>query len=47
MKKIKELLKKILTKEVILYIAFGVLTTLVNLVSFYVMNSLLHWDEYS
>jgi putative flippase GtrA len=45
MKKIKELLKKILTKEVILYIAFGVLTTLVNLVSFYVMNSLLHWDE--
>lgn len=45
MKKIKELLKKILTKEVILYIVFGVLTTLVNLVSFYVMNSLLHWDE--
>lgn len=45
MKKIKELLKKTLTKEVILYIVFGVLTTLVNLVSFYVMNSLLHWDE--
>ena len=45
MKKIKELLKKILSKEVILYIVFGVLTTLVNLVSFYVMNSLLHWDE--
>lgn len=45
MKKIKELLKKILTKEVILYIVFGVLTTLVNLVSFYVMNSLLHLDE--
>lgn len=45
MKKIKELLKKILTKEVILYIVFGVLTTLVNLVSFYVINSLLHWDE--
>ncbi len=45
MKKIKELLKKILTKEVILYIVFGVLTTLVNLASFYVMNSLLHWDE--
>ena len=45
MKKIKELLKKILSKEVILYIVFGVLTTLVNLVSFYVMKSLLHWDE--
>ena len=41
----KRTIKKILTKEVILYIAFGVLTTLVNLVSFYVMNSLLHWDE--
>ena len=45
MKQIKELLKKILTKELILYIVFGVLTTLVNLVSFYVINSLLHWDE--
>lgn len=45
MKKIKELLKKILTKEVILYIVFGVLTTVVNLASFYVMNSILQWNE--
>ena len=30
MDKIKELIKKILTKEVILYIAFGILTTIVN-----------------
>ena len=34
MDKIKELIKKILTKEVILYIVFGILTTIVNLGSF-------------
>lgn len=45
MDKIKELIKKILTKEVILYIAFGILTTIVNLGSFYVMNSILQWNE--
>ena len=45
MKKIKELLKKILTKEVILYIVFGVFTTVVNLASFYVMNSILNCNE--
>lgn len=41
----KELMKKVLTKEVILYIVFGVLTTVVNLASFYVMDSLLGWDK--
>ena len=45
MRKIIELLKKILTKEVILYIVFGIFTTIVNLGSFYIMNSLLHWEE--
>ena len=45
MKRIIELLKKILTKEVILYIVFGIFTTIVNLGSFYIMNSLLHWEE--
>jgi len=45
MDKIKELIKEILTKEVILYIAFGILTTIVNLGSFYVMNSILQWNE--
>ena len=45
MKKIKELFKKVLTKEVILYIVFGICTTLVNLGSFYLMNSILHWNE--
>lgn len=45
MDKIKELIRKILTKEVILYIVFGILTTIVNLGSFYVMNSILQWNE--
>lgn len=45
MKKIIELIKKIFTKEVILYIVFGIFTTLVNLGSFYIMNSLLHLEE--
>ena len=45
MKKIKELFKKVFTKEVILYIVFGICTTLVNLGSFYLMNSILHWNE--
>lgn len=40
MKKIKEIIKKVLTKEVILYIIFGVLTTIVNLGAFYILNSL-------
>lgn len=41
----KELMKKFLTKEVILYVVFGVLTTVVNLASFYVMNSVFGWDK--
>ena len=41
----KKLLKKVLTKEVILYIVFGIFTTVVNLFSFYVMNSILKWNE--
>ena len=45
MEKIKELLKKVLTREVILYIIFGVLTTLINLGSFYIMFEILHWNE--
>lgn len=38
-------LKQILTKEIILYIVFGLLTTIVNLVSFYVMADILKWEE--
>lgn len=45
MEKIKELIKKFCTKEVILYLIFGVLTTLVNLVSFYVLSKIVGWDE--
>ena len=45
MEKIKELIKKFCTKEVILYLIFGVLTTLVNFVSFYVLNKLVGWEE--
>lgn len=39
------LIKKFMTKEVILYIIFGVLTTIVNLGSFFVLNNLLKIDE--
>ena len=45
MEKIKALIKKVCTKEVILYIVFGILTTVVNLGTFYIMNSLLLCDE--
>lgn len=45
MEKIKKLIKRILTREVILYIVFGVLTTIVNLGSFWIMNNLLGWNE--
>lgn len=45
MEKIKEIVKKLLTREVILYIIFGVLTTIVNLGSFYIMNGIFHWNE--
>ncbi len=45
MEKLKELIKKVLTKEVIFYVVFGILTTLVNIGSFYIMNSILHWEE--
>ena len=40
MEKVKDLVKKVLTKEVILYIVFGVLTTLVNIVVSYVLTAL-------
>lgn len=36
MEKIKELIKKVCTKEVILYVVFGVLTTVVSLVTYYI-----------
>lgn len=45
MDKLKQIVKKYLTKEVILYIVFGVLTTIVNLASFYIMADILRWNE--
>jgi len=45
MEKIKKLLNKVLTKEIILYIFFGVLTTIINLGAFWIMNDILHWDS--
>lgn len=45
MEKTKKILDKILTKEVILYIVFGVFTTIINLGSFYLMNSMFKWNE--
>ena len=36
MEKIKELIKKVCTKEFILYVVFGVLTTVVSLVTYYI-----------
>ena len=40
-----ELVKKFLTKEIILYAIFGVLTTLINIGSFYIMTTFLSVDE--
>lgn len=45
MEKLKEIMQKVLTKEVILYAVFGIFTTVVNLVSFFVMNSIFKWNE--
>ena len=45
MNKFINLIKKVLTKEVILYVFFGVLTTLVNFFSFFVLSSLLNLEE--
>lgn len=44
MEKLKELCKKVLTREVIFYVIFGVLTTCVNLGVFYVLR-LVHINE--
>lgn len=45
MDKIKQLIKKFMTKEVIFYIIFGILTTIVNIVSFHIMANIFHWEE--
>lgn len=45
MEKIKELIKKICTKEIIFYAIFGVLTTIVNIGTFALMTKILRWNE--
>lgn len=45
MEKLKELIKKFCTKEVIFYAIFGVLTTLVNIITFYILHSIFNIDE--
>lgn len=45
MEKIEDLIKKYLTKEVILYIILGVCTTAVNFCSFYIMTTFFKWNE--
>ena len=44
-KKIIKKARKILSKEVIFYLIFGVLSTIINLVAFYIMNSLMSINE--
>ena len=41
----KNFLKKIITKEVMFYIIFGVCTTLVNLVSFQILTKVCKWND--
>lgn len=45
MEKLKILFHRVFTKEVILYAIFGILTTFVNLCSFYIFNNILKWEE--
>ena len=45
MEKLKNLIKKVLTKEVIFYIIFGVFTTLVNISTYYVLHTLFNVEE--
>lgn len=44
MEKINKIVKKILNKDVMLYIFFGVLTTIVNFVTFYLLNGVMNID---
>ena len=42
---IKNIIKKFMTKEVILYIVFGVFTTIVNVLTFYVLTKFANLNE--
>ncbi len=45
MESLKNLFKKFLTKEVIFYVIFGVLTTIVNILTSYILKAFVHLDE--
>ena len=45
MEKIKKVIKKVCTKEVILYVLFGVFTTVVNIGSFALFTKVFNCDE--
>lgn len=45
MEKIKQIIKKVCTKEIIFYAIFGVLTTIVNIGTFALMTKIFKWDE--
>lgn len=42
---IEKIIKKFLNKEIVLYGIFGVLTTIVNLAVFYMLENFLKWNE--
>ena len=42
MEKLNKLIKKFCTREIILYIVFGILTTCVNIISVMILSSLFH-----
>lgn len=44
MEKLKELIKKFYNREVVFYLIFGVLTTLVNIITSYVLKAFVHLD---
>ena len=45
MEKVKELIKKVCTKEIIFYAIFGILTTIVNIGTFALMTKILKLNE--
>lgn len=45
MDKLKKLIRKVCTREVILYVVFGILTTCINIVSFIILSSLFRIEE--
>lgn len=45
MNKLKELIQKFYKREIILYIIFGVLTTIINIASFMILSSIFNVEE--